>query len=126
MKPAIARQALFWIFILVAGVCEASFAYNDFTGGLMRWLLIGLSVLNLCLFAFLDRTPPLRKAVVYIAAAVVWGGIRYAYRWVHNDLGDHDVTLASTLLWVDLVMNFAIGLILFGALRRDPNSSANQ
>jgi len=120
------RPILFWIFILIAGLCEAAFAYNDFAGGLMRWLLIGLSVLNLCLFAFLDRTPPLRKAMVYIAAALVWGGIRFGYRWVHQALGDHDVTLASALLWVDLAMNFVIGLILFGLLRRDPNAPADQ
>ncbi len=121
MRPAFLRQALFWIFIVVAGACEAAFAYNDFTGGLMRWLLIGLSVLNLCLFALLDRTPPVRKAIVYIAAAVVWGGIRFAYRWVHEALGDHDLTLASALLWVDMALNFATGIFLLGVLRRDPN-----
>jgi hypothetical protein len=126
VKPAHVRQALFWVFILVAGFCEASFAYNGFTGGLMRWLLIGLTVLNLCLFAFLDRTPPLRKAAVYIAAAVVWGGIRYGYRWVHGGLGDRDVMLASTLLWADLVLNFVIGFILLGIVRREPNPPANR
>ena len=116
------RPALFWIFILVAGICEAAFAYNDFTGGLMRWLLIGLSVLNLCLFALLDRTPPVRKAIIYIAAAVVWGGIRFAYRWVHEALGDHDVTLAALLLWIDMLLNFATGFVLLGAVRRNPNA----
>ena len=126
MKPAHLRLALFWIFILVAAVCEASFAYNGFTGGLMRWLLIGLTVVNLCLFAFLDRTPPLRKLALYFVAAVIWGGIRYGYRWVHGDLGDRDIMLASTLLWADLVLNFAIGLILLGIVRRDPNALKNQ
>lgn len=86
----------------------------------MRWVLIGLSVLNLCLFALIDRTPPLRKAAIYIAAALVWGGIRYGYRWVHGALGDHDVMLASVLLWVDLVLNFVSGLILMGEVRRMP------
>ncbi len=118
MRPGLSRQALFWIFIVVAGVCEAAFAYNDFTGGAMRWLLIGLSALNLCLFALLDKTPPVRKAVVYVAAALVWGGIRFAYRWVQAGLGNADETVFAVLVWVDLLLNVATGLILMRDARK--------
>jgi len=114
------RQALFWIFIVVVGTCEASFAYNGFDTGVMRWLLIGLSVISLCLFALLDRTPPLRKAAIYVAAAVVWGGLRYGYFWVHDALKDADQTVFAILVWVDLLLNLASVIYLVRAWRRDP------
>ena len=120
------RPALFWIFIVVAGICEAAFAYNGLDSGVMRWLLTGLIVLNVCLFALLDRTPPLRKALVYVAAALVWGGIRYAYRWVHAGIGDHDALLAASLSWVDLVLNLVIGVVLLREARRMRDDAKNQ
>ena len=112
------RSILFWIFIFVVGLSEASFAYNAFDGGIFRWVLISLSVLNLCLFALLDRTPPLRKAAIYIAAALVWGGLRYAYRWLHEPLDGGDMILFSILVWVDLLLNLATGAFLLRELRR--------
>jgi len=67
---ALLRPVLFWIFIVVAGTGEAAFAYNEFTGGWLRWVLSGLIIVNICLLALLDRTPAVRKAITYIAAAV--------------------------------------------------------
>ena len=114
------RQIHFWIFIVVVGTCEAAFAYNGFDTGVMRWILIGLSVLSLCPFALLDRTPPLRKAAIYIAAAIVWGGIRYGYRWVHEGLNDADQMVFAILVWVDLLLNLATAGILIQAVRQAP------
>jgi hypothetical protein len=106
VRLILSRQSLFWVFIVVTGI--------------MRWLLIGLSVLDLCLFALLDRTPAVRKAIIYIAAALLWGGIRFGYRWVHGALGDGDMTLSSVLVWVDLLLNLAIATVLLREVRRGP------
>ena len=122
MNPALARSVLFWVFILVAGTCEAAFAYNDFTGGWMRWVLTGLIVLNICLLALLDKTPPVRKAIVYVAAAVLWGGLRYGYRWVYDALGDNNLSVAHVLFWLDQALNAVMVVILLGIVRNQPGN----
>jgi hypothetical protein len=120
---ALPRPVLFWIFILVAGTGEAAFAYNDFTGGWLRWVLSGLIIVNICLLALLDRTPPVRKAITYIAAALVWGGLRYGYRWVYNALGDGNLSVAHVLFWFDQVFNAVLLVILLVALRSEPRAA---
>ncbi len=117
MKSLYSRAGFFWLFIVVVGTCEACFAYNGFDSGLTRWLLLGMSVLNVGLFAHLDQTPLLRKMAVYIGAALVWGGLRYGYRWVHEALGDADLAALSVLVWVDLLLNLATATILIRTIR---------
>ncbi len=126
MNPVRLRFVLFWIFILVAGTGEAAFAYNDFTGGWLRYALSGLIIVNICLFALLDKTPPLRKLVVYFVAAVIWGGLRYAYRWPYKALGDSNLSVAQVLFWVDQVMNAVMIVILLVAVRNEPRPSGGK
>ncbi len=117
MRSLYSRAGFFWLFIVVVGICEASFAYNGFDSGAMRWLLLGMSVLNVGLFAHLDTSPLLRKMAVYIGAAVVWGALRYGYRWVHGGLGDKDLVAFSVLVWADLLLNLAAATILIRTIR---------
>ena len=126
MNLASLRPVLFWIFIVVAGTGEAAFAYNDFTGGWLRWVLSGLIIVNICLFALLDRTPPLRKLVVYFAAAVVWGGLRYGYRWAYRPLGDNNLSVAHILFWFDQVFNVVLLVMLLAAARNEPRTPAGK
>lgn len=117
MKALYSRAVFFWLFIVVVGTCEASFAYNGFDGGAMRWLLLGMSVLNVGLFAHFDQTPFVRKMAVYIGAALVWGALRYGYRWVHVSLGDGDLAVFSVLVWTDLLLNLATATVLIRMIR---------
>ncbi len=117
MRALYSRAAFFWLFIVVVGTCEACFAYNGFDSGAMRWLLLGMSVLNVGLFAHFDQTPLLRKMAVYIGAAVVWGALRYGYRWVHVSLGDGDLAVFSVLVWADLLLNLATATVLIRMIR---------
>ena len=117
MKSLYSRAGFFWLFIVVIGTCEASFAYNGFDSGPMRWLLLAMSVLNVGLFAHLDQTPLLRKMAVYVGAALVWGAIRYGYQWVHLALGNGDLALFSVLVWADLLLNLATATILIRTIR---------
>ncbi|MGZ3297887.1 MAG: hypothetical protein ACXU8O_02635 [Asticcacaulis sp.] len=120
MSPAL-RQGFFWLYVIAIGFCEASFAYNGFDHGLLRWSQIGLSVLNLCLFAYLDNTPILRKAAIYVAAAVVWGGLGFSYRLLHYGLDDGDLALFSILVWVDLALNSIAAIVLLRDVLRKPS-----
>ena len=126
MNQALLRPVLFWIFIVVAGTGEAAFAYNDFTGGWLRWVLSGLIIANICILALLDRTPALRKALTYIAAAVVWGALRYGYRLVYSALGDSNLSVAHVLFWFDQVFNVVLLVILLVAVRNAPRGSVGK
>ena len=117
MRSLYSRAGFFWLFIVVVGTCEASFAYNGFDSGAMRWLLLGMSVLNVGLFAHLDQTPLFRKMAVYVGAAIVWGALRYGYRWVHIGLGYRDLAAFSVLVWADLLLNVATATILIRTIR---------
>jgi len=123
---ALLRPVLFWIFIVVAGMGEAAFAYNEFTGGWLRWVLSGLIIVNICLLALLDRTPAVRKAITYIAAAVLWGALRYGYRWIYNALGDSNLSVAHVLFWFDQVFNVVLLVILLVAARSEPRAPAGK
>ena len=111
-------QGLFWIFIVFAGACEAAFAWNGFAGGWLRWVIIALIVVNLLVFAYLDRTAPVRKAFVYIAAACIWGLERFGWQWVHSALGDGDLSLARIAVWADLALNMLVFAALISNLRK--------
>ncbi len=111
-------QGLFWLFIVVSGGCEAAFAWNGFSGGWLRWLIIALIVVNLLMFAYLDRTVPVRKAFVYIAAACLWALERFGWQWIHAALGDGDLSVAKIAVWVDLALNMLVFAALIPAMRK--------